>query len=211
MKNIIWVGTPKCAWSSMRICLSEQAKKHEKKGKHQILTFDDCHLYLILNGTVELFKRSHLEIFNNSWKYTFVRNPWDRLLSAYMFVTGKKYVLTKNWINRDKFSSFEMFVKHKPFFGHSGPVVAHMRPMYDLFRDRNNSCDYFDFIGQFENLQKDFDFISDKIGIPRSQLPHYLRTEHKPYWEYYNDELQEIVAQHYKKDIEYFGYKFREE
>lgn len=64
-----------------------------------------------------------------------------------------------------------------------------------------------DFVGRFENLESDFNRISDQIGIS-NQLPHINKTTHTKYRDYYNDETKDLVRSIALRDIEMFDYKF---
>lgn len=66
-----------------------------------------------------------------------------------------------------------------------------------------------DFIGRFENLQKDFNQICKTINIPFIELPKLNSTSHDHYSKY-NEETKKIVAEIFQKDIDYFGYKYEE-
>ena len=65
-----------------------------------------------------------------------------------------------------------------------------------------------DFIGKFENLETDFEYICKKIGVNGIKLPHKNKTQRKNYRDYYNENTKTIIANWYKKDIDYFGYEF---
>ena len=66
-----------------------------------------------------------------------------------------------------------------------------------------------DFVGRFEKLQEDFDYVCDQIKIPKQELPHHVKTEDRlHYTEYYNQETQQIIADNYANDIKYFNYEF---
>ncbi len=140
--------------------------------------------------------------------FSFVRNPFDRLLSAYMYLSGGYGNQSDIKFGKTLNISFEGFVK-KDFLSFwegekfiPGRGKLHFEPMINYInRD-------IDFIGRFENIQEDFNTVCEKIGIQGQQLPHKNKSRHKHYTEYYNDETQQIVAEKYKKDIEYFGYKF---
>ena len=143
-------------------------------------------------------KIEKLELY---FKFGFVRNPYDRILSEFKYA--------KRIYSKFK-SNFNGFVKRG--WGNSrrhSTIKQHIRPQYEFLYDTDGKC-LVDFIGRFENLQEDFNIICDKIKIPHQELPHRNKTKHKHYTEYYDDEIREIVAKKYAKDIEYFGYKFGE-
>lgn len=138
------------------------------------------------------YKREHSDEYKNYFTFAFVRNPWDRMLSNY------KFLKLIDWID----CSFDEWITN-PTWG------------FDAYSYEGMICDnsgliIVDYIGKFETLQQDFNIVCDKIGISQQQLPHTNKTKHKHYTEYYDDETREIVAEKYKKDIEYFGYEFGE-
>ena len=163
--------------------------------------------------------QTHFEKKNWNWddyfKFTFVRNPYSRLVSWWNYVKTEyhshqnygKSSSTEFWKNLcneivTKNKDFKSFVcaKNSSWFPQTSSEF-----IFD--KDENNLLD---FIGRFENLQEDFNTICDKIGIPRKQLPHKNKVKHKHYTEYYDDETRQIVAEKYAKDIDHFGYKFGE-
>ena len=138
------------------------------------------------------------------FKFTFVRNPWDRMVSTYMWFMDDTNPGVSNVFDR-KASCFDEFVEM--FFRYSGSGdVWHRYSQVSYLWTRYGV----NFVGRFENLPKDFDIVCDKIGIPRQELLHIGKTEHKPYWEYYTDDSREFILDRYKDDIETFGYEFGE-
>lgn len=148
------------------------------------------------------YKKSNPNDFNNYFKFTFIRNPWDRVVSFY------HYQIKRGW----KFYPFNKTIPFKEFLKNwlkqmpgQAPLITN--PCYDWISDENGKL-IVDYVGRVEQMQKDFDTICDKIGIPQQKLPHTNRSKHEHYTEYYDDETKQIVAEKFAKDIEYFGYKF---
>jgi hypothetical protein len=140
----------------------------------------------------------------NYFSFTFVRNPWDLLVSKYHYfdLRGQGISFKKMILSMDK---VKLRGRH------------HLSINQGDFID-DTDCDFdpsdviktypIDYIGRFENLQGDFDTVCEKIGIPHQKLEKINATEHRPYWEYYDDETRDIVATKYEKDIKTFGYKW---
>ena len=89
------------------------------------------------------------------------------------------------------------------------------RELSNYFYNSNiPQCDYLtdvDYIARFENFEEEVKYIFNRIGVALSQkIFHYNKTEHKPYWKYYDDADIMKVHQWYEKDIEMYNYEFGE-
>jgi len=107
--------------------------------------------------------------------------------------------------------SFEEWIKSELFLI-SSPAAQWCKKcnqnQIDWLLDKNDKVNV-DFVGKFENFQKDFNHVCDEIGMPQQQIPHVNRgPKREHYSKYYNNETQQIVAEKYAKDIEYFEYEF---
>lgn len=156
------------------------------------------------------YEKANKAKFNQYFKFSFVRNPWSRLISSYFFLKkGGLNALDSNWSNEnlEKFNDFDSFVKAWITEENVNSWV-HFKPQHTFICDTdfNNKMD---FIGKMENIQSDYTYVAKKIGCSAT-LRSENRSKHNDYRSYYTPETQEIVAEVYKKDIELFDYSFEE-
>ena len=194
--KFIFVHIPKCGGSSVEIAFT---------GKQHVEWDADNNIW-IQHATAKQIKEIYCPKYEQYFSFTFVRNPWDRAVSDYMWIRRALSIA-------DEFKNF-LLLKGKfdtprlkyPHINKSGRG-DHILPQSDFILDSNGD-QMVDFVGSLENFQEDFNIICDKIGIPRQKLPHQNKSKHKHYTEYYDEETKQIVAEKYAKDIEYFGYDF---
>jgi len=148
------------------------------------------------------------------YKFTFVRNPWARLVSAYQFLSqGGMNSADSSWAssNLEQFDGFEDFVMRWISEDNINSYI-HFIPQYKFITDRNGVIRA-DFVGKTENIDSDFQIVKAELGL-KSTLLHSNKSQNsndkKHYTDYYNDEMQRIVASVYERDIELFGYSFGE-
>jgi hypothetical protein len=142
------------------------------------------------------------------FKFTVVRNPWDRLVSAFQFLkAGGFNAEDRNWSSGElgQFNDFDQFVKgwlnkENIWKWH------HFRPQYHYILERRGKVQL-DFIGFLENLEEDFRYIAERLGLD-CRLQHVNKSEHNDYRDYYNEETMRIVADVYDTDIKLLGYNF---
>jgi hypothetical protein len=149
--------------------------------------------------------------FNNYFKFTFVRNPWDRLVSAYFYMKkGGTNDRDRIWAeqNLSNYYDFDIFVKNW-INRENIETCIHFVPQYSFVCEPGSSSPRVNFIGYFEHLQEDFCYISKKLGLNTS-LFHYNKTMANKidYRSFYSEATRKIVAEVYRRDIEIFGYDF---
>lgn len=115
--------------------------------------------------------------FNRYFKFTFVRNPYERVLSAYNFLkTGGMNDEDKAWA--DKYliqnESFDDFILNRLDETLMYSWYHFMPQVHFLMNDEG--AINIDYIGRFENLEQDYTFIKTKIGLKSNNLAHRNKT-----------------------------------
>lgn len=216
--KVIFIHIPKCGGNS--IFRFQDPNKPE-----EVISYYKTFGHNIRNPDFKYYKDSD-ERKCSRFSFSFVRNPWDRLVSSYFYLKaggshgllgGTKSLKCLKQQSSDGdakdsekylggYSSFEDMLLNwnDELFNQ-----IHFKPQYKWLCDNNGDI-IVDYVGKLENFQEDFDIICDRIGLPKLQVPHKNKSKHKHYTEYYDNETRQIVAEKYAKDIEYFGYKFGE-
>ncbi len=138
------------------------------------------------------------ERFSAYFKFGFVRNPWDRLVSLYE---------RKEGLQVKAHMSFEEFIDWAKFASCTCIHPLPHRYQFDWFVDPHGNM-LMDFVGRFERLEQDWATICSRLGITQP-LPHAnANPRAKHYTEYYSTRTRDVVAERFKVDIEYFQYEF---
>lgn len=127
------------------------------------------------------------------FKFAFVRNPWDRVVSMYCYRLHNREIP-----DRLSFHRFVMNRNQHPF--------GLFREQVNFLEDQKGEIAV-DFVGRFENLSEDWQRVQSRLGLKR-RLGHLKKTSHRHYRSYYNQELIDEVAGIYPRDIAELGYDF---
>lgn len=174
-----------------------------------------------LNGRVFLPEESSSELWYKNYQeyfsFAFVRNPFDRLLSCYNNKIKNPNVINKKTgidVVFDKYDWGNKFYKDMSFKKFLEAIVSldpdcyddHFCPQYKYVCDQDENL-VVDFIGKFETIERDFNYLISKKNLPILRLPHINESTYK---EVYNKETTELAKQVYglKKDLEIFNYEY---
>ena len=131
------------------------------------------------------------QAWNDCYKISIERNPWDRQVSLY------------NWHYRDRDPkpSFDRFIR--------SPFHRKISPNFDTYAiDGKIAADH---VCRYESLEEDLSFVLKQIGIDaRVELPRAKSSFRAGrHWrDYYTPKTRDIVADWYAREIAAFGYQF---
>ncbi|OGM03875.1 hypothetical protein A2715_01975 [Candidatus Woesebacteria bacterium RIFCSPHIGHO2_01_FULL_39_32] len=199
----IFIKPTKVAGTSLEVALAESCGKEDiitpiteysessddDRYEHLARNFDGYYNHL---PPSEIKKKIRNDTWNNYYKFTVIRNPWDQVVSRYHW---EKYRTEPDLVFNYFIENFEQkWTNTRFYFNAQGKLI----------------CDYYI---RYENLYRDYKQVCDHLGIPNAKLPR-LKSKHRKnrrhYSKYYNKKTRKIVRELFIKEIECFNYQFQE-
>jgi hypothetical protein len=210
----IFIHVPKCGGTSIEAALGHYVVGGGR-GQQDHRTYRDLRPGLVWTGLfgdeenrAEYRRRFHRKpllheknavrvtrrAFRKCFKFTIVRNPWDRAYSWY-----------RNYA-RDHHHSGDRLVP--PFGEFLATYVGkgNLRPQLYWIADYDGVI-RLDHVGRFERLEEEFEVIARRLGLT-TPLPHLLAGDTGDYRGAYTQEARNLIARTYEREIDLFGYEF---
>ena len=142
------------------------------------------------------------EVFNSLYKFCFVRNPYDRLFSAYTFlkkggINDQDLAFSEKHLN--EYLDFEDFVLR----GLEKKEImewVHFRPQHTFVCDDNDKM-VMDFVGKMENINEDFSYLCKQINVNVELKKLNMSSVKK---NVFSDNIKSIIKSKYQKDFTLF-------
>jgi hypothetical protein len=138
--------------------------------------------------------------------FTCVRNPWDRVLSAFVScqalygkTKGQEYLIDPEWTFHDwimqklcveGFSINKHFIEQTHSFMCDGAMIPKI------------------FIARYERLGRDWETLAGILGATVVKPRRLNPSRHEPYTHYYDSDTIDAVARLYRTEIDILGYEY---
>lgn len=155
----------------------------------------------------QIFQEVGPRIFDVFFKFSIVRNPWDKVVSQYLYMSKRKDLRDFIGMNEgDSLKTYLLLIQKK--------THVQWEHQYKFIFDKNGNP-LVDYIGRFENFNDEVKTILAKVnldkrvwGLVKPRIPHANKSEREEYHHYFDPESCEMVQEMYKQDIELLGYQF---
>ncbi len=152
--------------------------------------------------------------FIKSFKFTFIRNPFDFMVSTFFY--AKSY--TNHFMHNDvvgrnmtmlEFIPYYFSVREQHKDNQIRPLGSNKVVTFKDWLLVNDVC-IVDFIGKTENYNKDMKIVCDTIGLSLKDFP---KTNVNPnrltdYQKYYTPESRKLIEQYFEWELNEFNYNF---
>ena len=157
-------------------------------------------LWLIKERLELLSEKIKINFFDDFYKFAVIRNPFDLIVSDYLWNNNKENHLRNNFkfdeiineIQTNNFSTFRLF-------------------NFNKISTKNTKDILCDSVISFENLNEDLSKVFSFLNIPFNKKLNIFKkvsSNKRNYKEYYSKDSKKIVEKFFQKEIEYFNYKF---
>lgn len=136
------------------------------------------------------------ENYDSYFSFAFVRNPWDWQVSLYNYMLKTPHHFQHELAK--SFEDFDHYIRWR--------CSEEIRYQKDFIYSQDGEL-LVDFVGRFEQLDKDFQEICSHLGIS-ARLPVLNVSNTIPYRKFYSEESRELVREAFEPDISLFGYEF---
>lgn len=207
-KKVLYLFNPKVASSSIKASMLQLEKPEYNVDYNRVHTET-------LPWTKNITDKNRFRnYYKKYFKFTFVRNPYERLVSCY----ENKYHTDKKSVGKTlcglHFDSYLLGIL-KTDRGFSNFVIRvclipdrladeHFRSQYFQFYTEDGKC-LADYIGHFENVETEYEIIRQKYGFEK--LPHYNKATKGNWQDYYNPITAWLVYKRFNKDFVQLGYE----
>nr|WP_163503651.1 sulfotransferase family 2 domain-containing protein [Halomonas socia] len=152
------------------------------------------------------------KLFSKAFVFSFVRNPWDRVLSAYRFAkvgkTDSMGMYRPEQYQIPEFESFERFLFEWLAKQNLDKIDFVFQPQSRFVVGKHGGL-LTDYMGKVERLEADIKYVESVLGKRINVGRENITSEKIDYRSaYVNDDMVELVRSLYRKDVDKFDYTF---
>ncbi len=213
MRRTLFIHVPRTGGTSID-SVARRVCTYQNLGSRIHPRFDPLREFTSLNHVParSLMDRNIItrEWYDGCFKFAFVRNPWDRLVSLYYHLCAYRLSQKRQRESNKFLLGFSPFIEAIC----EGSFVQLLgKRNVDDWSQANPQVEWLklgvDFIGRYEHLDTDWSMVCKMAGMKHTKLPRKreskLRTD---YQHYCNGQTRRLVAERYAEEIERFNYKF---